>query len=66
MKNKQLRILMLNKGITQKMLSEHLGICHYAMSKKMRCITSFTWDEVVKICEILGIDNPIGVIETKE
>lgn len=66
MKNKQLRILMLNNGITQRMLAEHLGICHYAMSKKMRCITSFTWDEVVKICEILGIDNPIGVIETKE
>ena len=56
---------MLNKGITQKMLAEHLGICHYAMSKKMRCITSFTWDEVVKISEILGIENPIGVIETK-
>ena len=66
MRNKQLRILMLNNGITQKMLSEHLGICHYTMSKKMRCITSFTWDEVVKICEILGIDNHIGVIETKE
>lgn len=65
MRNKQLRILMLNNGITQRMLAEHLGICHYAMSKKMRCITSFTWDEVVKICEILGIDNPIGVIETK-
>ena len=65
MKNKQLRILMLNNGITQKMLSEHLGICHYAMSKKMRCITSFTWDEIVKISEILGIENPIGVIETK-
>ena len=65
MRNKQLRILMLNRGITQRMLAEHLGICHYAMSKKMRCITSFTWDEVVKICEILGIDNPIGVIETK-
>ena len=66
MRNKQLRILMFNRGITQKMLAEHLGICHYAMSKKMRCITSFTWDEVVKICEILGIENPIGVIETKE
>jgi hypothetical protein len=56
---------MFNHGITQKMLAEHLGICHYAMSKKMRCITSFTWDEVVKISEILGIENPIGVIETK-
>ena len=65
MKNNQLRILMLNNGITQKMLSEHLGICHYPMSKKMRCITSFTWDEIVKISEILGIENPIGVIETK-
>ena len=56
---------MFNNGITQKMLSEHLGICNYAMSNKMRCITSFTWDEVVKISEILGIENPIGVIETK-
>ena len=65
MRNKQLRILMFNNGITQKMLSEHLGICNYAMSNKMRCITSFTWDEVVKICEILSIENPIGVIETK-
>ena len=65
MRNKQLRILMLYNVITQNILSEHLGICHYAMSKKMRCITSFTWDEVVKISEILGIENPIGVIETK-
>ena len=65
MRNKQLRTLMLNNGITQKILAERLGICHYAMSKKMRCITSFTWDEIVKISEILGIENPIGVIETK-
>lgn len=65
MRNKQLRILMLNKGITQKMLTEHLGIHHQTVNDKMCGIRSFTFDEVVKICEILSIENPIGVIETK-
>lgn len=65
MKNKQLRSLMFNHGITQRMLAERLGLHHYTVSEKIRCVTSFTWDEVVKICEIFGIDNPIGVIETK-
>lgn len=66
MRNKQLRILMLNNGITQKMLAEHLGIHHQTISDKICGIRPFTWDEIVKICEILGIENPIGVIETKE
>ena len=66
MRNKQLRILMLNKGITQKMLAEHLGIHHQTINDKICGIRPFTWDEVVKISEILGIENPIGVIETKE
>ena len=65
MRNKQLRTLMLNKGITQKMLSEHLGIHPQTIGEKMHGIRPFTWDEVVKISEILGIENPIGVIETK-
>lgn len=65
MRNKQLRDLMFNKGITQKMLAEHLGIHHQTINDKMRGIRPFTFDEVVKICEILSIENPIGVIETK-
>lgn len=56
---------MLNNGIAQKMLSEHLGIHPQTISEKMHGIRPFTWDEVVKICEILGIENPIGLIETK-
>lgn len=56
---------MFNKGITQKVLAEHLGIHHQTINDKMRGIRPFTFDEVVKICEILSIENPIGVIETK-
>ena len=62
----KLRMLMIKRGITHTALAKELGLTKYGMSKKMCGKNPFTWDEVCVVCEILGIDNPIGVIEPRK
>ena len=63
---KALRDLMKGKGISHTQLADALGLSKYGLSKKMTGKNTFTWDEVCVICEILEIENPVGVIEARK
>ncbi|MBQ7786138.1 MAG: helix-turn-helix domain-containing protein [Clostridia bacterium] len=65
MKQKELRERIRSKHITEASLAEMLGITKWTMSRKMHGYEDFTWSEVLQMCEILGIENPIGVIHAK-
>lgn len=45
-------------GITSKELAEKLGINESTLYRKINNDGSFTRDEINKLIEILGIDNP--------
>lgn len=66
MKQAELRSVMMKKGVTAIQIARSLGMSKYTMSKKMTGQNPFTWDEVVRICEILGIENPLGVFEVRK
>ncbi len=63
---KKLRVIIFERGMTQKKLAELLGITPRSFSKKMLLRVEFTYSEVYKLCEILDIKNPLDVFEPKK
>lgn len=45
-------------GLTSKELAKLLDLTEQSVYRKIRGKTAFSYREVVKICDILGIDNP--------
>ncbi|WP_010293560.1 DUF739 family protein [Clostridium senegalense] len=52
---------MVEKSYTQKNMAKELGITQQALNAKLNKRSQFTLDEVVKIVNILEIDNPIEI-----
>lgn len=57
----ELRALMARKAKRQKDLSRHLGISPSALSARLNGKAPMTIDEVVAICEWIGVD-PVMVV----
>ena len=53
------------KGITQKELAEQLGIAFETLNRKINGVDEFRYWEVVRICAILEIENPMPVFKSK-
>ena len=53
-------------GLTQKELANKLGVDPTVLSHKLHGRREFLYSEVVLICEILKIDNPLPLFETKK
>ena len=56
-----LRGKMAERGYTQSQLAKQLGITPQALNAKLNNRSEFRLSEVVKIIEILGMENPAGV-----
>lgn len=65
MKNMKLRGMLVEKQIPQYELAKRLGVSEKTMSGRMNGLLDFSWSEIVKICKILDIENPIGIIDTQ-
>ena len=63
---KELRVIMFSKDITQKALAKEIGISETSLMRKMRGYIDFTYTEVYDICRVLGIDNPLEVFKPKK
>lgn len=61
----ELRKRIRDQNRTEMSIAEELGITRWTMSRKLNGYEDFTWSEVLQMCEILGIGNPIGVIHAK-
>lgn len=55
---------MVEKGFTQEKLAEAVGISTNSMSRKLLGERQFRLGEVVKICEVLEIDDPRDIFFT--
>jgi len=64
-KNMKLRGMLVEKQIPQYELAKRLGVSEKTMSGRMNGLLDFSWSEIVKICKILDIENPIGIIDTQ-
>lgn len=53
------------KKLTQKQLAEMIGIVPTTLSKKFHGELPFIYDEVVRMCEILEISNPLPYFPKK-
>lgn len=53
----KLRGRIVEKCGSQAVLAEKLGISENAMSKKMRCLTGFSQEDILNICEMLDISR---------
>lgn len=62
----KLKAKMRRCGVTQKVLEEKIDICEGGMTRKMNGKTKWTWDDVLKICDALGVDNPRDLFEEGE
>lgn len=62
----ELRKRIRDQNRTETSIATALGITKWTMSRKMNGSEDFTWSEVMKLCEILGIENPVGVIEPRK
>lgn len=51
----KLRGRMTEKGVTQAMMAARLGISVQAMSKKLRGLSGFSQEDIIKICNLLDI-----------
>lgn len=60
MKHEKLRARMQERGITQKQLAQLVGMDRGWLCNKLAGKNRFYWCEVLAICEVLEIDNPIG------
>ena len=66
MNQAKMRYMMYERGISQREVAGVLELTPKTISAKMCGKQDFTYTEVVKLCELLGIENPLGVIETKK
>ena len=55
---------MVEKGFTQESLAKAVGISTNSMSRKLLGERQFRLGEVVKICEVLEIDDPRDIFFT--
>ncbi len=58
MKYAKLKGLMVEKNLTQVAVAGKIGISLSALNAKMSGKREFTIDEAIKICDVLGIDEP--------
>lgn len=65
-KQSRLRGIMAEQGISQNQVAKAIGMNANYLSNRMTGDTDFRWSEVVKICKLLNIDNPLNVFEPKE
>ncbi|MBR3960845.1 MAG: helix-turn-helix transcriptional regulator [Clostridia bacterium] len=54
---------MAEKGITQKELAKKLGISKNTVNSKINGKGHFDTEQAIKICEILGVDEPERKVE---
>ena len=62
-KNARLRERMREKRYNQGHIAKILDIGEKTVSLKMRGLCPFKWSEVLTICKVLNIKNPIGWFE---
>lgn len=51
----KLRAKMVESGISQKKLAEKIGLSESTLSSRMTGATQFNADEIIQICEYVGI-----------
>lgn len=56
-----LRGKIVEKGYTQEKLAKEVGISSNSLSRKLLGKREFTLTEVVSICKILGITDPVNI-----
>lgn len=54
------------KKISQKHLAEQIGISEKGLSNKFNGRAPFLYEEVIKICDVLGIENPREYFKTEK
>lgn len=52
-----LKAKIIEKGYNQISIAEELGISYQSLSRKMNNKTAFKVSEIVKLCDLLGIEN---------
>lgn len=62
----RLRAYIMLKGLTNEKVAELMGINNSTFSKKINRGGSFTREEMVKLVEILDIDDPMAVFFAPE
>lgn len=62
----KLRGILAERGISQKAVAKAIGMNENYFSDRMTGDVDFRWSEVVKICRLLEIENPLKVFEPKE
>ena len=62
----KLRGILAERGISQKAVAKAIGMNVNYFSDRMTGDVDFRWSEVVKICRLLEIENPLKVFEPKE
>lgn len=53
------------KRMNQKKLAEAIGMPYTVLNRKLNGRLPLLYREVIAICEVLGIDNPIPYFEVK-
>ena len=56
--------LLKSRGISQATLAKKLGISEKTLSQKMQGKADFWYTEVVQICRLLDIKNPLDCFKT--
>lgn len=62
----KLRGILAERGISQKEVAKAIGMNENYFSDRMTGDVDFRWSEVVKICRLLEIEDPLKVFEPKE
>lgn len=57
----KLKGIMRERGVTQQMLADHIGITVQALNSKLNKRTVFTVPEAARICAFLEIDSPAEI-----
>ena len=53
----QIEKLISDKGLKKCYIAEELGLSSYGFMKKVNNVTEFKPSEIVKLCELLGVDT---------
>ncbi len=62
----KLKKLLSSKGITQRQLAKKVGMSFRVLNYKICGKRDFSYSEVERICEVLGIENPRTVFNTRK
>ena len=63
--HEKLKANMDRKGITQRELAEKIGVHRVSFNRKMCGKREWLWSEIISICKVLDIENPIGYFDIK-